>query len=76
MFAVCGRWLEWDLEAAQDLFEDDGLVIAGFLTSTLAMFLPAIVIRTWDTAGHLKSQHGVWSSSSARFLDLPCASDP
>ncbi|CAE7591821.1 unnamed protein product [Symbiodinium sp. CCMP2456] len=46
MFAVCGRWLDWDPESAQALFEDDGLVIAGFLTSTLAMFLLAIVIRT------------------------------
>ncbi|CAE7780773.1 hypothetical protein AK812_SmicGene31125 [Symbiodinium microadriaticum] len=46
MFAVGGRWLDWDLESAQNLFEDDGLVIAGFLTSTLVMFLLAIVIRT------------------------------
>ena len=46
MFAVCGRMLDWDVEVASELFEDDGLIIAGFLTSTLAMFLLAIVIRT------------------------------
>eukprot|EP00435_Cladocopium_sp_Y103_P000370 s3897_g1.t1 len=45
MVAVAAEFLDWDLEEAKHLFEDDGFIVAAFVLSTLVMLVLGIIIR-------------------------------
>jgi len=64
MVAVAGKWLDWKLDAARQLFADDGFIVASFAISTLLMLVLVVIIRTCLSVRSLvDSPADVWSNN-------------
>lgn len=62
MVAVAAEFLDWDLEEAKHLFEDDGFIVAAFVLSTLVMLVLGIIIRSFLSVRTLMdSSVEIWS---------------
>eukprot|EP00931_Biecheleriopsis_adriatica_P055467 TRINITY_DN32802_c0_g1_i1.p1 TRINITY_DN32802_c0_g1~~TRINITY_DN32802_c0_g1_i1.p1 ORF type:complete len:1736 (-),score=379.97 TRINITY_DN32802_c0_g1_i1:118-4563(-) len=69
MVAVAGEVLEWDIEQAQDLFSDDGLVIVACSVSTLLMIILGFVVRMFLGVRTVIDSHSeVWSQSEFNLV--------
>jgi len=62
MVAVAAEFLDWDLEEAKQLFEDDGFIVAAFVLSSLGMLVSGIIIRSFLSLRTLMDTSGeIWS---------------
>eukprot|EP00929_Paragymnodinium_shiwhaense_P046099 TRINITY_DN2348_c0_g1_i1.p1 TRINITY_DN2348_c0_g1~~TRINITY_DN2348_c0_g1_i1.p1 ORF type:complete len:1966 (+),score=441.04 TRINITY_DN2348_c0_g1_i1:63-5900(+) len=60
MAAYCAHRLNYDMQAAQDLFSDDGLMVCGFLVSTVVMLFLCPIIRLFCTVRVLVEAPDGW----------------
>eukprot|EP00930_Biecheleria_cincta_P087126 TRINITY_DN76380_c0_g1_i1.p1 TRINITY_DN76380_c0_g1~~TRINITY_DN76380_c0_g1_i1.p1 ORF type:complete len:1719 (-),score=348.33 TRINITY_DN76380_c0_g1_i1:125-5281(-) len=64
MTAISGEYLEWDIERVQDLFSDDGVVLAAFAMSTVLMIILGVIIRWFlGIRTLIDSQNETWTQS-------------
>ncbi|CAE8694851.1 unnamed protein product, partial [Polarella glacialis] len=69
MVGVAGRQLDWDIKTVKAAFEDDGLVVAAFVASTLLMIILGLIIRLFLVVRVLLDAPGeIWTADNFNLV--------